>query len=220
MVVQSFGHFRHAYDAGYGEAVLRLDFLLRGGYAALSDLHAVKRYDKALDLDVCSARHNGIGFVDRLARRGHVFDHDHTVAVVEGRAQQVAGVGAVVFSLFAVAAVAHLFAIELLQRDGGHDGQRNALVGRTEHDVEIEAEVVMNGLGVVLAQALELLARHVGACIHEERRLAAAFQGELAEFEHIAFNHELDEFAFVIFHSAELLRFAPGPNGWAINYSP
>lgn len=107
-----------------------------------------------------------------------------------------------------------------MQRDGGHDGQRNALVGRAEHDVEIEAEVVMNGLGVVLAQALELLARYVGTCIHEERRLAAAFQGELAEFEHIAFNHELDEFAFVIFHSAELLRFAPGPNGWAINYSP
>ena len=122
-------------------------------------------------------------------------------------AEQVARIGPVVLHFLAVAAVLHFLAVELLQRHGGDHGQRDALVGRPEHHVEVEPEVVVDGLGVVQAQTVQLLAGHIGARVHEERRLAAALQREVAELQHVALNHELDELALVSLHGRP---FAPG----------
>ena len=65
----------------------------------------------------------------------------------------------------------------------------------------------MDGARVVQAQTMQLLARHVGARIHEERGLPAAFQREIAELEHLAFNHELDELLLVLLHEGPFLLF-------------
>ena len=83
-------------------------------------------------------------------------------------AQQVARVGAVVLDLFAVGAVARLLAVQLLQPDDRDHRQRDALVRGPEHHVEIEPEVIVDGARVVQAQAVQLLARHIGARVHEE----------------------------------------------------
>ena len=114
--------------------------------------------------------------------------------------QQVAGIGAVVLHFLAVAAVLNFLAVKLLQSNGGNDGQRNALVGRAEYHIEIQAEVVMNSASVVFAQALQLTTRNVGAGIHEEGRFAPALKREFAELEHMAFHHELDEFFLICLH--------------------
>ncbi len=64
----------------------------------------------------------------------------------------------------------------------------------------------MNGAGIILAQAHELLARHIGAGVHEERGLAgglaAALEGEVAELENVGLDHELDELLLVSLHEA------------------
>ena len=85
--------------------------------------------------------------------------------------------------------------------NGGHDCQRNTLVGRPEQHVKVVAKVIVDGLGVILAQLLELIARHVGAGVHEERGLAAALERELAKLEDVALNHKLDELLLVSLHA-------------------
>jgi len=175
------GHLGHGHDARHGEPVLGLDFLLRGGDAALADLHTVEGDDQTLDLDVGGIHELGVRLIDGLARRGHVLDHHHAVAILELVAQHAALIGAVILDLLAVGAVTDLLAIQLVHSDGSDHRQRDALVRWAEHDVEIQAEVIVNRAGIVLAQAHELLARHVSAGIHEERGLAAALEGEVAE---------------------------------------
>ena len=52
---------------------------------------------------------------------------------------------------------------------------------------------------------MKLLAGNVCAGIHEEGRLTTALQRELAELQNIAFDHELDELLFVVFHRSPFL---------------
>ena len=49
---------------------------------------------------------------------------------------------------------------------------------------------------------MQLRARHIGARVHEEGGLPAAFQREVAELEHVALHHELDELLLVLLHAA------------------
>ena len=65
---------------------------------------------------------------------------------------------------------------------------------------------------------MQLLARHVGARIHEEGGLPAAFQRELAELEHFAFNHELDELLLVLLHEGSLPSLSPRSRAPAANH--
>ena len=106
-----------------------------------------------------------------------------------------------VLHFLAVAAVLHFLAVQLLDGHGRDHGQRDTLVGGPEHHVEVEPEVLVDGLGVVEAEAVQLLAGHVGPRVHEERRLAPTLQREVAELQHVAFHHELDELALVSLHS-------------------
>ncbi len=71
--------------------------------------------------------------------------------------------------------------------------QGDAFVGGPENNIEIEREIIVDRLSVVQPEAMELLAGHVGACIHEERRLATAFEREIPELQNIAGHHELDK---------------------------
>jgi hypothetical protein len=201
VVVEGLDDLGHGNDARDGKTVLGLDLLLRGGHAALADLHAIEGYDEALDLDIGSSLDLGIGLVDGLAAGGDVLDHDHAVAVLGLIAQQVALVGAVVLGLLAVAAVLDLLAVQLVVGNGGHDGQGNALVGRPKQHVKVVAKVIVDGLGVILAQLLELVARHISAGVHKERRLTAALERKAAEFKNVGLNHELDELLLVSLHA-------------------
>ena len=79
-----------------------------------------------------------------------------------------------VLDLLAVCAVADISAVEPTD---GHDRshcQGNALVGGSEENVEIQAVVVMDGAGIVLAQLDQLGAGLIGACVHKEGRLSSA----------------------------------------------
>ena len=58
----------------------------------------------------------------------------------------------------------------------------------------------MDGLGVVLAQTMQLLSRDVRAGVHEERGLAAALQREAAELQNMALHHEVDELFLILLH--------------------
>ena len=109
-----------------------------------------------------------------------------------------------VLDLLAVGAVARLLAVELVQGDRRDHRKRDALVRGPEDHVEVEAEVVVDRAGVVLSEAVKLLAGHIGAGVHEEGGLSPAFQGELTKFEDVAFYHEVDEFPLVLFHVALL----------------
>ena len=111
---------------------------------------------------------------------------------------------AMVLHLFAIGAVTHLFAIQLVQRHSGDHRKRDALVRRPEHHIEIESEILFDSLCVVDTQTVQLIACNVGARIHEEGRLPSALQREFAELEHIALDHELNELFFVGFHQSSL----------------
>ena len=201
MVVEGLDDLGHGNDARDGETVLGLDLLLCGGHAALADLHAVEGHDQTLDFDVGSSLNLGIGLVDGLAAGGDILDHDHAVAVLGLIAQQVALVGAVVFGLLAVAAVLDLLAVQLVVGNCGHDGQRNTLVGRSKQHIKVVAKVIVDGLGVILAQLLELIARHVSTGVHKERGLTAALERKAAELKDVGLDHKLDELLLVSLHA-------------------
>ena len=106
-----------------------------------------------------------------------------------------------VLGLLAVAAVLDLLAVQLVVGNCGHDGQRNTLVGRPKQDVKVVAKVIVDGLGVILAQLLELIARHVSAGVHKERGLTAALERKAAELKNVGLNHKLDELLLVSLHA-------------------
>lgn len=54
MVVKKLGNFSHAHDRSNREAILFLNFLLRGFHAALANFHTVQRNDKALNLNIAA----------------------------------------------------------------------------------------------------------------------------------------------------------------------
>ena len=74
-----------------------------------------------------------------------------------------------------------------------------------EDDVEVQAEGVVDGLCVVEAKFMQLVACDVGAGVHEERGLAPALERELAELEHVGIDHEVDELLLIGFHDCPRL---------------
>ena len=106
-----------------------------------------------------------------------------------------------VLGLLAVTAVLDLLAVQLVVGNRGHDGQGNALVGRPKQHVKVVAKVIVDGLGVILAQLLELIARHVSAGIHKERGLTATLERKAAELKDVGLDHKLDELLLVSLHA-------------------
>lgn len=106
-----------------------------------------------------------------------------------------------VLGLLAVAAVLDLLAVQLVVGNCGHDGQRNTLVGRSKQYIKVVAKVIVDGLGVILAQLLELITRHISAGVHKERGLTAALERKAAELKNVGLDHELDELLLVSLHA-------------------
>ena len=92
-----------------------------------------------------------------------------------------------------------------MQAHGSDDGQRNALVGRSEDNVKIQAKVVMNGTGIIQAQLMELISRNIGTGVHKKGRRASALKRKLAKFKYVTFDHKLNKFLLVVFHGVSLV---------------
>ena len=182
------------------EEIVTRDFLLNTHPSGIINIVDASNIERNLYLTM-QLMELGIGLVDGLAAGGNVLDHDHTVAVLGLITQQVALIGTVVLGLLTVAAVLNLLAVQLVVGNGGHDSQRNTLVGRPKQDVKVVAKVIVDGLGVILAQLLELIARHVSAGVHKERGLAAALERKAAELKNVGLDHELDELLLVSLHA-------------------
>ena len=199
-VVEVLGNLGHVDDGGSREAVELADLVKRALFAALANFHAVEGDHQALNLNIGCSHEDGMRLLDGLAGSGNVLNDEHAVTVAKVGTQEVAGVSAVVLGFLAVGAVANLLAIKFADAHGGDDGQRNSFVGGAEDDVEVKAEVIVDCLRVVQAEAMKLIAGDVCAGIHEEGGLAAALQGEITELQNVAFHHEFDEFLLVGFH--------------------
>src|SRR5262249_36777265 len=128
------------------------------------------------------------------AGRGHVLDDDHALAIAR-RVTDEASTLAVVLGLLAVEAVGDVAAVLGGEGDRGGDDQRDALVGRTEEDVEAVAETRADGGGVEAAEALHLAAAAEAREVEEVGRAPAALRLEVAEGEHAGREQELDELA-------------------------
>ncbi len=202
MVVEHLYNLIHRDNRSHGEPVLGLNLLLCGSNAALANLHAIQAHNEALNLDVSRSGDLGVSLVDRLARSGYILNHNHAVAVLGLIAQKIALIGAVILGLLAVAAVLDFAAVQLVVCNGGNHSQWNTLVGRSKKHVKVVAKVIVNGLRIVLTQALELAACYIGTSIHKERRLTATLKRELTKLEHVRLDHELDKFFFVGFHTS------------------
>jgi hypothetical protein len=106
----------------------------------------------------------------------------------------------VVLRFLAVEAVADVVPVVFVERHRGRDDQRDALVRRAEQDIEVRAEPLPNGLCVEARKPPDVRARAIAARVHEVRRLAARLGREIAEREHVAADHQLDQLALVGLH--------------------
>ena len=196
-VLAGFEDLLHVGDGEHREAEFGFDGLHRGRVGILGLLHAVHAQYQADDLDV----RLGLELRDDLAHSGagghHVIDEQDLHAVRKLRADHHAAV-AMVLLLLAVEGVADLHAMGGRQRDGGGHAQRDALVGRAEHGVDVLGQVARldlldNLLGVERAETGDLASVVECAGVDEVRRLAAGLQCELAEFQRLRFQQELGE---------------------------
>ena len=126
-------------------------YLLYGGSSRLAALHAVDRDDHVLDLHVGGCLELRESLADCRSGGDDVLDDDDAVAVRELRADHVSAL-AVILDLLAVEAIRLVYAVLGVERAGGDSRERDALVSRSEEDVEILADIVLQALGVVFAE--------------------------------------------------------------------
>ena len=188
---------------------------LHGGHVGvLGLLHAVHGEHETHDLDVRLGLEFGDDFAHGGAGGHHVVHEQHLHAVGQRGANHPAAV-AVVLLLLAVEGVSDGHVVAGGQRDRGGHGQRNALVGGTEHGVDVAGNrVVHDGLanlfGVERAERGDLLAVVEGAGVDEVRALAAGLQREVAELQRVGFQQEFSEAMCECFcHDVPYLQVCP-----------
>ena len=98
--------------------------------------------------------------------------------------------------LLAIEGVADLHAVARREADGGGDAERNTLVGRAEHGVDVVRQVACLDLGgdllsVERAERGDLPAVVECTGIDEVRGLTAGLERELAELQRLGFQQEL-----------------------------
>ena len=105
-----------------------------------------------------------------------------------------------ILGFLAVTAVTDLFSVQFTECNCGNNSQWNSLVCRSKQHIKVVAKVIVDGLSVILAQLLELIARHVSTCIHKKWRFSSTLQCKIAKFENITLYHKLNELTLVTFH--------------------
>ena len=86
------------------------------------------------------------------------------------------------------------------QRDGGGNGNGDALVGGAVEHAPPAADFVEVGFGVELPQSGDLAAGLDFSGIDEVGDFPAGLGGEVAEFQDIGVPQKINEFLFVAFH--------------------
>src|SRR5690606_37694901 len=86
------------------------------------------------------------------------------------------------------------------QRDRRGRGERNALVGRAEEQIDVLRAIVYQCLGIIAAQPGQAVAGVEQAGIEEVGALAAGLEGKFAEAQHVAIQREANEFPLILVH--------------------
>ena len=184
---------RHGDDGVDVDAELLLD-LHDGGLAGmLADLAAVDRDEHIRDAHLGSGLQDRNGLAHSGAGGDDVLDDDDAVAVLRLVADQGTAF-AVVLGLLAVEEVGLVDVKVAGERPCCGGDQRDALVGRAEHRVEVIPAVVHDALGIELAEGRDLRAGSVVAGVDKVRGEATALGGELAKAQHVGAHHKFDKF--------------------------
>src|SRR5690348_17328473 len=154
-------------DADASQAELRRDLLDRG-LAALTALLPIQRQRHSRGRCACGAD-DVHRLADGRARCDHVIDDDD--ATLEGTSDDVAAF-AVILGFLAVEGPGHVAMVVLAQRDGRRRRERNALVGRAEQHVVLEARA-RERRRVTLTEHRDRLAVVEEAGVEEIRTLPA-----------------------------------------------
>ena len=105
-----------------------------------------------------------------------------------------------ILGLLPVRAVANLRAVELTHLHGGGDAEGNPLIGRPKEYAKVLAEIFMNGLRIILTEALQLRTGSVKARIYKKRGLSSALCHKVPEFQDLTVNHKFYKFLLVLLH--------------------
>ena len=149
----------HVGDGEHREAEFGFHGLHGGHVGVLGLLHAVHGEHETHDLDVRLGLEFGDDFAHGGAGGHHVVHEQHLHAVGQRGANHPAAV-AVVLLLLAVEGVSDGHVVAGGQRDRGGYGQRNALISRAEHRVDVvrrqavPAQEVAGGVGPVHLEPL------------------------------------------------------------------
>src|SRR5699024_2699343 len=187
LVVQIFDHFFHRNDRICRESVSFLNLFQRA-LGSFSALHAVQGYHQALDLHIALCLDDRECFLDGFSGSGHILNDHHTVSVLDLAAQKDSCIP-VILHLFPVGTVPSIHTVQLADRHGSGNAQRNAFVCRSEEHVKIQAIIVMDRLRVILTQTLQLCSCHVSARVHEKWGFSSALQRKLSKFQYLALHH-------------------------------
>ena len=101
-----------------------------------------------------------------------------------------------ILGLLAVEEEGLVDAVVASERAGNRGRQRDALVSRTKHRVEVVADRLLDHCRVELAQTGILQTGLIVAGVDEIRGLAAGLGRKVAEAEHIRAHHKFDKFFF------------------------
>ena len=183
----------NGYEGVHLDAEFLTDLHDSGLAGVLADLAAVDRDEHIGYLDVRAALEHRHGLTDRGACGDNVLDDDDAVAVLRLVADDAAAL-AVVLRFLAVEEERLVDAVVAGERTGNRGRERNALVCRAEHRVEVVAYRLLDESGIELAQTGVLHTGLIVAGVDKIRGLAAGLGREVAETQNVRAHHKLDKF--------------------------
>ena len=152
LIRQIFADILHSDERMHLDAELLANFHDRGLARGRADLAAVDRNEHIGHLHIRAAFQHRHGFADRGACGNYVLNDNDTVPVLRLVANDAAAL-AVVLCLLAVEEKGLINPVIAGKRAGNRGRQRDALVRRAEHRVEIAADRLLDERRVKLAQA-------------------------------------------------------------------
>ena len=105
-----------------------------------------------------------------------------------------------ILCLLTVRAVTNIHAIHIMDCNGGSDRERNHLICRSKEDIEVQAEIIMNGTSIVLSKLHELRTSRIVTGIDEERRISSTLRYKVTKAKDFAVDHELNKLVLILFH--------------------
>src|SRR5262245_13258552 len=162
-------------EARHGELAFEL---AQGALLPLTALLPVDGHHEPGELDARGGPQERDRLADRGPGRGHVLDDHHALAVARLVTHQPSAL-AVVLLLLAVEAEGRVATMLARKGQRRRDHERDALVGRSEQDLEAVAQARADRVGVERAEALDLAPAAEAGEVHEVGRAPAALRLEV-----------------------------------------